>query len=178
MTNILKHNDKILIILSPTFSNTSDKDDYPIELEYGDLSNYVQKEVLEFFKSDEFIRDQAEEYALKEITFLPKNESIQSIPIFDTHITNIKFYVDEGKLSVYLYGILIEVPYNKTSNNKTQYKPITLNDYEENTKEGFYKASHSGALTVKYGKYLGEYEKRYMIWLNSDRINVYSYKLL
>ncbi len=160
---MFNNGDNMIIVLQPTFSNRFDKDDYPIEVEFGDLPSSVRKEVLEFFKSDEFITDQAQNYALNEIT-----AGHLTYPEFDTIINKVVFNLHNKILYVYLYGTLVEVTKEK---DNLYYKPVTIKEYGENVKEGFHKASHSGPLTSKYGNHLGEDEGRYSIYLNYDRIN-------
>ena len=65
---ILKNDDNVVVILEPTFSNKLDKNDYQIEIEYDKLPNNVKDEVINFFNSDEFIIDQAQNYAINEIS--------------------------------------------------------------------------------------------------------------
>ena len=43
---ILKAGSVVLIILQPTFSSILDQNDYPVEVEYGDLPNDVQIETV------------------------------------------------------------------------------------------------------------------------------------
>jgi hypothetical protein len=168
MHTILYDDDEIAIILQPTFSNKSDKNEWPIEIEYGSLPNYVKKEVIKFLQSDQFIIDQVEEYALNEMS----EDIYKSQPVYNTRICDIRFEVINNILSVYLYGKLI-----KTNAGKSFiYKDLTLNKYEEYSKEGFYKASHSGSLVQVKLKYLGDQgygTGRYSIYLNYDRITVY-----
>jgi len=139
---IVHNRNHILIILSPTFSNKLNINNYPIEIEYGDLPNNVQQKVLEFFKSKEFIVDQTQNYALDEIT-----AGNNTYPKFNTIINNIMFHLYNKMLLVYLYGILVEIPKDISKH----YQPVTLKDYDDNAKEGFWKAIHSGPLTSEYG---------------------------
>jgi len=165
---ILKNDDNVVVILEPTFSNKLDKNDYQIEIEYDKLPNNVKDEVINFFNSDEFIIDQAQNYAINEIT---AGSSNSTYPRFNTIINDIEFKLENDVLLVYLYGTLIEILKDKQI--KIRYQPVTLKIYNDNVKEGFYKASHSGPLTPEYGDYLGEFGGRYMIYLNYDRINSY-----
>lgn len=156
-------------------SNIFDEDDYQIEIEYGDLPDYVQDEVIDFFNSDEFIVDQAQNYAFDQITAGTSNSTY---PGFNTIINDVEFKLEGKVLLLYLYGTLTEIPKNKLVNYTgkqtiVRHRPVTLKIYDDNVKEGFYKASHSGPLTAEYGNYLGEDDGRYMIYLNYDKINSY-----
>lgn len=55
-------------------------------MEYLDLPELVQHEVLDFFKSREFINEQTENYALSEL-----NVNSNTYPIFNTTINKIIF---------------------------------------------------------------------------------------
>ena len=149
---ILRDGNHVLILLSPTFSSALDENNYPIEVEYGDLPNEVQSEVLEFFKSEEFIENQAQNYALNDIT-----ANSDTYPVINTVINYIIFDLKDKVLMVHLYGTLIE-----TYAYATHYQPVTSKNYEDNVKDGFWKASHSGSLTFDDGKYV--------IFLNHNRI--------
>lgn len=172
---MLRNGNNVVILLKPTFGNELDENDQQIEIEYGSLPNNVKDEVLDFFNSDEFLLDQAQDYALSQIT---ANPSPLTYPGFNTKINDIEFKLEDDVLLVYLYGTLVQIPPEELENFSgkqtiLRYQPVTSEIYKNNIKEGFYKASHSGPLTPEYGNYLGEFGERYMIYLNYDRINSY-----
>jgi hypothetical protein len=51
--------------------------------------------------------------------------------------------------------VILHITLSQVSKGKAN-SAILLKDFDSDVKEGFYKASHSGALTQEYGKYLGD----------------------
>lgn len=133
---------KGVIIICPSFSNKLDSNEYPIEVEYNRLPLPVQREVLQYFQSNEFIQSIVRDYVLQG----------------DVQVDSIEFRMVDDILCVYLYGTLLKL--------------ISLDELTEGIKDGFHKASHSGPLVQHYGQYLGDNNGRYSIYLNYDRTNV------
>ena len=158
-------NTQILIVLQPTFSNELDKEDYSIEVEYGDLQPEVQSEVLDYFESQDFIVDQVQEYVLKDIG-CTETDCYKKQLVYNGFVRTVQFELVGKILTVYVLAELILTHYPLHTTSK-----LTLKDLTFQLKDGFWKASHSGPLTPEWGTYLGEAEPRYMIYL--DRVWVF-----
>lgn len=181
---ILSNNDKFIMNINPTFLlNPEDEDvddDYWEEgkLEFGELSIPVQREALNYFNSNKFIKDQIEDYVLKYIKI--PSCCATTYPIFNGKILDISFSRNGDILNIKLLGILNEVPlreYMKEYVEKYSSRKLPLEkayptreDLVEQIKEGLWKASYSGPLISKYGKYIGEDVGRYSIYV--DRVNI------
>ena len=95
---MLKHGDIVLVVLQPTFSYVyDDVNSTSTEIEYCNLPPHVQSEVIQFFQSEEFIKNTAEGYALHNITAMG---CFITYPGYDTHIINVSFDVLDNKLLV------------------------------------------------------------------------------
>ena len=167
MDLILDENQHFLIVFQPTFSNTLDANENQIEIDYGYLPTKVQFEVIEYFKSPEFIQEHIRNYVLNDFTHRP--DSIESK--YKGHLYSIDFKLVEKKLYVFLYCKLILIPFQvKVKNNY----PLTSSRLIELIKDGLHKSSHSGPLIVKWGNYLGDMninnQNRYMIYIDYRRV--------
>ena len=121
LRQVLKDGDTVLVILEPTFIRGESP-----EVEYGNIPSEVQKEVIDFFNSKTFIHDQAENYALNEVTAIPLGSKCESYPIYNTQILNIEFYTKGNTLLVYLYCRLINQHMTLNNKNKCRiYTPVT-----------------------------------------------------
>jgi hypothetical protein len=167
--NQLSDKNQILIVLSPTFSNRLNKNDYPVSIEFIDLPVDVQKEVIDYFRSDEFIGYQVQDYVLNEIQI-----NYDTYPKFNGIVDSITFNLYNEMLIVYLFVSLIQI--QGKIYDTTHYEPVTFKDFDDTAKDMFWRASHSGPLIHKYGKYLGEDYGKYMIYLNYKRTNSYIIK--
>lgn len=165
------------IILRPFFRYISGKE-YSDIIEYGDLPLSVKNEVIQYFQSNEFIREKAENYSLKAISSFKPCNGIKVA--YDVKISNITFTMKDNILNVILEGQLTETPYedlvkrHKDSisfNPEICYMPVTLFDFQESAKDGFHKASIDGPIT--YGYYLGESSGKYMMYLHRDRTDFF-----
>lgn len=156
----LSDKDKFIILLSPVFSNKLDKNDYPIEMEYGTLPIPVQQEVIEFLKSKEFTIKQVQNYVLSELQM-----DYNTYPKFNGIINDIEFEIAEKILIIHLYGELKEI-----FGKQEKHQNISYKEFDDMVKDMFWRVSHSGPLTQEYGNYLGESNGRYMIYFNTKRI--------
>jgi hypothetical protein len=188
----LQAGDRVTVVLRPKFflvtetyydldyDDTYNEDDY---VEYGELSPPVQEEVLQYFQSPEFLRDQAEGYALNNID---EQKCYLTNPSYDTKIDEVSYELEDQTLLVNLYGHLEEVPSEIRAKDTIRlgsiipthvpyecYAPVTMKTFEFAAKEGFGKASGDGPLTTKYGQYLGEAVGRYLINLDFHRTTTY-----
>lgn len=181
----LSDNDEFIMTINPTFLLNLENEDYldddnweEYKLEFGELPISVQREALNYFNSNKFIRDQIEEYVLKYIQV--PSCCTTTYPIFNGKILDISFSRNRDILNIKLLGILKELPlkeyikeYIEKYNNHLKKQPIdkhnpTRKDLMFQIKEGLGKASNSGPLISKYGRYIGEDIGRYSIYV--DRV--------
>ena len=179
---ILQDGDTIYITLEATFAINRDLDDDDEfrEVEFEDIPPEVQKEVLVYLQSSDFIHRQAEDYATKEIT---AQNCFINYPAYDTRFDKIYFRVFDKTLQVTLEGTLVEVPpevYKQNVLNSGALNPKTectswvhLSDYIDHIQDGFHKATHSGPLVSSFGQYIGDDPGRWAIYFDYKRITAY-----
>lgn len=164
---IIVPGDHLRLELRPTFTFVEDNVDEPEELQYGDLPREVQEEVLNFFYSDNFRKDQTEDYVLENITS-GSNSLCQGLSgVVDDVYCEIE---DEYLLVVTVNLTVVKTPYSyfvehyRIKTPKRCDKPITLKDFAFNVQEGYHKASNDGPITHDGDwKYLGDMNGNYMI---------------
>jgi hypothetical protein len=154
------NDDIITITLIPTFSLIDDNFEDYRTLFWGQLPNNIKYEVLKYFESSKFILDQVENYALDTI----KNQC----STINLKILSMNFYESDNNDILYIkFTCHVHKVDDKYCNSL-----VTIYDIEDNIREGFYKASHSGPLVDNFGNYLGDDNGKYQIYFEYDDISV------
>jgi hypothetical protein len=182
---LLKHGNTLLITIHPVFAYVDNNEDSSDSFEWNFLPKAVKKEVLEYFQSGDFINNISHEYALndpgyqrwypwsitvtiEDINFLTSNKGELYIELTCSVTIVYEEYRDPddpGGILTNDNGKYFCKPTNK------KYTGISLEDFTEAVKDGYWKSSHSGNLAT-YGRYLDETPGKYRILLEPENIKV------